>query len=297
MKKILEVTIEQGYSGDVKHYARAVLGISSNLLKRIKMSAGILVNGKSEYVIKQLKGGDKLTLIIENGQSSPNVYAKAGDVDIVYQDDDILVVNKQAPLPVHPSKGHVDDSLANRVTAYFAAQGQTYTTRIVTRLDSGTSGLMVLAKHALAHDRLQKQLHSGFVRQYLAVVQGELQRQNGTVNAPISREPGPSIKRIISADGQSAVTHFQKMKSINGRTLVSLRLETGRTHQIRVHMAHIGFPLVGDFLYGSEHSDIKRAALHSCHMEFMHPISGELMVFDCPLPPDMQALLKDDKEI
>ena len=152
MKKIITRTVEQGYTGNVKHYARGVMGISSNLLKRIKMSDGILVNGKSEYVIKELKEGDVLTLVIENDSSSKNVYAKAGEINIVYEDEDILVLDKQAPLPVHPSKGHVDDSLANRVTAYFAAKGESYTTRIVTRLDSGTSGLMVLAKHAFAHD-------------------------------------------------------------------------------------------------------------------------------------------------
>ena len=293
MKRILQRTVEQGYIGTVKHYARSVMGISSNLLKRIKMSDGILVNGKSEFVIKELKAGDKLTLIIENGQGSPNVYAKAGDLSIVYEDEDILVLNKQAPLPVHPSKGHVDDSLANRVTAYFAAQGESYTTRIVTRLDSGTSGLMVLAKHAYAHDMLQKQLHAGFVRKYLAVVEGCPAPLDGVINAPISREQGPSIKRIISDDGQYAITHYQTLKTVNERSLVSLQLQTGRTHQIRVHMAHIGCPLVGDFLYGSEHPDINRAALHSCHMEFLHPVTKEKMNFDCPLPPEMEALLKE----
>ena len=293
MKKILQRTIEQGYSGNVKHYARAVMGISSNLLKRIKMSDGIRVNGKSEYVVKELKEGDVLTLIVENDSSSKNVYAKAGEIVIVYEDEDILVLNKQAPLPVHPSKGHVDDSLANRVTAYFAAQGESYTTRIVTRLDSGTSGLMVLAKHAFAHDMLQKQLHVGFVRKYLAVVEGCPAPPDGVVNAPISREQGPSIKRIISDDGQSAITHYQTLKTVNGRSLVSLQLQTGRTHQIRVHMAHIGCPLVGDFLYGSEHPKINRTALHSCHMEFLHPVTKEKMVFDCPLSPEMEALLKE----
>lgn len=293
MKKILERTVEQDYIGTVKHYARSVMGISSNLLKRIKMSDGIFVNGRSEFVIKELKAGDKLTLIVENGQSSPNVYAKAGDLSIVYEDEDILVVNKQAPLPVHPSKGHVDDSLANRVTAYFAAQGESYTTRIVTRLDSGTSGLMVLAKHAYAHDMLQKQLHEGFIRKYLAVVEGCPVPPIGVVNAPISREPGPSIKRIIADDGQSAVTHYQTLKTVNRHSLVSLQLQTGRTHQIRVHMAYIGCPLVGDFLYGSEHPDINRTALHSCHMEFLHPVTKEKMSFDCSLPPEMETLLKE----
>ena len=289
MRKVIERTIEEGYSGNVKHYARFVMGISSNLLKRIKMNDGIRVNGKSEYVIKELKAGDILTLVVENGSSSKNVYAKAGEINIVYEDEDILVLNKQAPLPVHPSKGHVDDSLANRVTAYFAAKGQSYTTRIVTRLDSGTSGLMVFAKHALAHDRLQKQLHNGFIRKYLAIVEG-VPPESGEINAPIAREEGPSIRRIISPEGQSAETCFETLNSGNGRALVSLLLKTGRTHQIRVHMAHIGHPLVGDFLYGTESGEIARAALHSCFMEFLHPITGERMSFSCPLPPDMAGL-------
>ncbi|MBR3751246.1 MAG: RluA family pseudouridine synthase [Clostridia bacterium] len=292
MKKIIERTIEEGYSGNVKHYARTVMGISSNLLKRIKMQDGIRVNGVSEYVIKELKAGDVLSLTVENGSSSQNVYARAGELDIVYEDEDILVLNKQAPLPVHPSKGHVDDSLANRVTAYFADKGESYTTRIVTRLDSGTSGLMVLAKHAFAHDRLQKQLHAGFVRKYLAVVDGTPDPPCGRVDAPIAREQGPSIRRIISNDGQLAVTDYQTVRTLGGRALVSLQLKTGRTHQIRVHMAHIGCPLVGDFLYGTESGEIARAALHSCFMELDHPITGERMSFSCPLPDDMEGLLR-----
>ena len=284
--------MEAGFCGNVKEYARRVMGVSGNLLKHTKQSGGIFVNGEPCFVVRQLQPGDRIALVIENGAASPNVFPRPGELDIVYEDEDILVLNKPAPLPVHPSKGHVDDSLANRVAAYYAAQGQGYVTRIVTRLDSGTSGLMVLAKHAYAHDALQKQLHGPFIREYLAVVRGRPENPEGTVNAPIARAEGATILRVVDGTGKPAVTHYKTVRAVGDMALLRLRLETGRTHQIRVHMAYIGHPLVGDFLYGSEDARIDRSALHSCFISFEHPLSRRRMEFEQPLPEDMRALLE-----
>lgn len=294
MKRTLQRTIEPGFSGDVKKYTREVLGVSSKLLKRLKASGGILRNGEPVFVTALLQAGDILTLHIEQGGGSANVYPRAGELHIVYEDADILVVSKQAPLPVHPSKGHVDDSLANRVTGYYASQGLSYTTRIVTRLDSGTSGLMILAKNAYAHNGLQKQLHTGgFERGYMAVAMGYLQNKQGTVDAPIARQAAATIVRVVSPEGQRAVTHYQVLLESNGYSLLQLRLETGRTHQIRVHMAHIGHPLVGDFLYGQEDARIARTALHAYYLHFVHPVSGETLTFTEDLPKELQQLLQE----
>ena len=293
MEKRLNVTVPEGMDGrTVKDVARMLLSLSSTRLKKAKkIEGGITVNGAHVFVTHEVRKGDVVSIVIEEeGAVSQNVVPVEGMLDIVYEDEHIVVINKPAGMPVHPSAGHYDDSLANR---YMAVYGGVF--RAVNRLDAGTSGLMVAARDAHVHARMSKMLHGAdFERCYLAVAEGIFAQTEGTVDAPIARTEGSAIKREVRGDGQSAVTHY-RVKANNGRfSLVELRLETGRTHQIRVHMAHIGHPLAGDFLYGTEDKAlIPRAALHSWKLRFLHPMTGKIMEFERDMPQDMKKLMEE----
>ena len=290
MEKRLNVTVPEGADGKtVKDVARSLLSLSSTRLKKAKkIEGGITVNGKSVFVTHRLQAGDALSIVIEEeGAVSENVVPVMGEMDVEYEDADIMVICKPANMPVHPSAGHYDDSLANR---YAAKYGGVF--RPVNRLDAGTSGLMVAAKDAHVHALLCKALHTGdFERRYLAVAEGAFEATEGTVDAPIARAEGSAIKREVRSDGQEAVTHY-RVKANNGRfSLVELLLETGRTHQIRVQFAGIGCPVTGDSLYGTGSPYILRHALHSWKTEFPHPMSGERITVTAPVPEDIHFLM------
>lgn len=212
---------------------------------------------------------------------------------MVYEDGDLLVVNKAPGLPVHPGPGHYSDTLCNYIAHYYKISGISGDIHLVHRLDKGTSGLMVVAKHPHAQERLKLQLHTpAFRRIYLAVCDGTPEPPQGVVDAPIGRVPDSLIARRVDPAGQWARTRYQVLETAHGRSLVELELDSGRTHQIRVHMAHLGCPLTGDFLYGTEdQSLITRPALHSAQLFLAHPVTGEGLRFQLPLPPDMAALL------
>ena len=296
MEKRLNVTVPESADGKtVKDVARNLLSLSSTRLKKAKrVPGGIVVNGVPCFVTHVVHAGDIVSIVIEEeGAASQNVIPVEGMLDVVYEDDDVMVINKPAGMPVHPSAGHYDDSLANR---YMAVYGGVF--RAVNRLDAGTSGLMVVARDAHVHARLSEMLHTGgFERRYLAVAEGVFEDREGTVDAPIGRVKGSAIKREVCPDGQMAVTHYW-VKANNGRfSLVELMLETGRTHQIRVHMAYLMHPLAGDFLYGTEDEErIARAALHSWKLRFEHPMTGEMMEFEQEMPQDMKKLMDGEAE-
>ncbi|MEG2119803.1 MAG: RluA family pseudouridine synthase, partial [Pseudoflavonifractor sp.] len=208
--------------------------------------------------------GQSLSILLsdrENGDLVP----KEGPVNILYEDEDLLVLDKPAGLPVYPARNQGSDTLGNYLAEYYKKQGIPFVFRAVNRLDRGTSGLMVVAKHAHCHECLKNQLHTGdFRRIYLAVLDGALPEETGVIDAPIGRAAGTILGRTVSPDGDRAVTHYRVLSQKNGRSLVQLELETGRTHQIRVHTAHLGCPVTGDFLYGTEHPLLPgRTALHS----------------------------------
>ena len=213
-------------------------------------------------------------------------------MDIVYEDEDILVINKAADTPIHPSQGNYENSLANGVAGYFKHKGENVVFRCINRLDRDTTGLVVIAKNMLSgavlnQAMIQREIH----RIYLAVVKGELP-ESGTIDFPIARKEGSTIERCVDFEcGEHAVTHVQCVEKNEKYSLAKIWLETGRTHQIRVHMNAIGHPLPGDFLYHPDFSEIGRQALHSWRLEFMHPVTGALMKFEQPLPEDMRKLL------
>ena len=213
-------------------------------------------------------------------------------LDILYEDEDILVVNKPSDTPIHPSQGNYDNSLANGVKYYYEQQGINFVFRCINRLDRDTTGLVVIAKNMLSGAALNlamvnREIH----RTYLAVVKGKLP-ENGTIDFPIARKDGSTVERCVDFEtGEHAVTHFECLEQNEKYSLAKIWLETGRTHQIRVHMNYIGHPLPGDFLYHNDRTEIGRQALHSWKLEFHHPVSGELMQFETPLPEDMRKLL------
>ena len=217
-------------------------------------------------------------------------------LDLLFEDEHLLIVNKPPFVPVHPGPGHHLDSLGNFLAWHYQAHGEHHTYRPVNRLDRSTSGLLCVAKHAYAQERLKTQLHSRqFRRRYLALCDGAVEPECGILRGPIGRVEGSVLKREVRSDGAPAVTCYRRLWTDGIRSLVLLELETGRTHQIRVHLAHLGFPLTGDFLYGREQPAlIHRTALHSCFLSLLHPVTGMPLTYCAPLPEDMAALVPQE---
>lgn len=292
----LELTVTQDCTGvRVDTLLRSRLHLSGTVIKRIKwLDDGILVDGQRVNTRFIPGVGQVLSVRLSDPVRRSGVVPAPGDVDIIYEDQDIVVVNKAAGVAVHPGPGHYDDTLGNFLVQHFIQSGQQADFHPVHRLDRGTSGLLVCAKHAHAQERLKLQLHTpDFVRTYLAVCEGVPEPGLGVVDAPIGPVDGSLMAQQVRPDGKAARTHYEVLRSVNGRSLVRLELETGRTHQIRVHMAHIGHPLAGDFLYGKECPErIGRTALHAYRLTFCHPITGERMFFEKNMPRDMAFLVE-----
>lgn len=274
-----------------KHYTdKAIIALK-------KTPEGILLNGVWAYVNQKISSGDILTIKLLETESSEKIVPEKLDIDIVYEDEDILVVNKTANMPVHPSQNHYTGTLANGIAYYFASQGKPFIFRCVNRLDRDTTGLTILCKHQLASGILSNMVSERLIkRTYLAICtdDGTLP-ENGTINAPIARKEGSTIERIVDYEkGEDATTHFKKLLHLPDKqiSLIQLRLETGRTHQIRVHMSSIGHPLIGDDLYGGDCTRINRQALHSYSLKFTHPITLQEMYFEQELPQDMKQCLE-----
>ena len=270
------------------------MGLSGTVVRRIKwLEDGILADGRRVTTRYCPQDGEVLSVRLSDEQRRSGIVPRPGPLDIVYEDGDMIVLNKSAGVSVHPGPGHFYDTIGNFLLDYYDSKGEPSDFHPVHRLDRGTTGLLVAAKHPHAQEVLKNQLHtSGFQRTYLAICQGVPQPPAGVIDAPIGPKPGSLMEQMVRTDGKPARTHYRTLSLHSGRALVDLRLDTGRTHQIRVHMAHIGYPLLGDFLYGQEDRDmIPRAALHSVRLALRHPITGQEMTFTAPLPEDMRRLL------
>lgn len=271
-------------------------GYSAQNLSTIKrMPESILVNGVHYYMKQTLKAGDRLLVRIQETESSRNIPPVCAPLSIVYEDEDLIVVNKPAGMPIHPSLNNYTNSLANALAWYYQQQGKPFIFRCCNRLDRDTSGLTVVAKHLVSGNILSTMTKKKEVRrEYLAVVRGHIVPESGIISAPLARKGGTIIERVVDFDrGEPAVTHYHLVREANGHSLVALQLETGRTHQIRIHLKHLGFPLVGDYLYNPDMEYISRQALHSFRLSFPHPITGEAMDFTAPLPEDMRNILTE----
>lgn len=282
---ILKYTIQEN-GKSVKGILSENLNFSRRLSKRLELNDKIFINGSMTRLNKRISQGDILTIEFDEEEDEYN--AVNIPIDIVYEDSDLLVVNKPPYIVVHPTKSHQDNTIANGVAYYFKEQGIQRKVRLVNRLDMNTSGVVIIAKNPYAHNELSNQMKSNTVdKYYYAIAEGIIEEDEGTINQPIARLNPEDIIRIVHPSGKECITHFKVEKRMNNMTLVRLKLETGRTHQIRVHLKHIGHPIVGDTLYGNESSLIKRQALHCYEMKFRQPLTGEEITIKCPLLEDM----------
>lgn len=310
MIRIFHYTITDDFTNKtILDFLKAMQYPHAVLVHLKKTPESILLNGIWEYVTAKLTAGDTLKITLEETNCSANIVPASIPLNLIYEDEDILVVNKPSGMPVHPSLGHYENTLANAVCGYYSEQGIPYTFRCVNRLDRDTTGLVILAKHMLSSAILscavsRREIH----REYLAIAEG-LVPESGIIDAPIARKTDSAIERQVDFDrGERAVTHYKRLAYQNGLSLLSLNLETGRTHQIRVHMKYLGHPLLGDFLYNPNElpdadiasvcnfdNKIKRQALHSYRLQFIHPITGLSMEFTAPLPKDMLQFFPDSQ--
>lgn len=293
--RILTYTVTPEEDGRmVKGILRGSLQLSYTLLKSLKWRENaILLNGQSVHVNTIVHAGDTVSVVLSERTPREDLYcANAAKPDIVYEDDDLLVLNKPAGVAMHPKSGDASaPSLAAILTSYL---GEGSVPHFVSRLDKGTSGLLIAAKSGYVHDRLRRALHSSDLRrEYRAVAVGRVEPLCGVIDAPIGRAEGSIIRRCVRADGLPSLTEYEALQ-VSGRfTLLRLRPQTGRTHQLRVHMAYLGHPLAGDWLYGTEDKTlIARPALHSYELWFTQPVTGQKLHFTAPIPQDMQRLME-----
>ncbi|MBR5314670.1 MAG: RluA family pseudouridine synthase [Clostridia bacterium] len=295
MERTLIFDIPQEFDGKtVKDFLR-YNKISTAMITRLKKKDnGIMLNGKRVFVTEKLSVSDRLELLTESGEDrSEFIFPTEGTLDIIFEDDDFLAVNKPPYLPVHPSKGHPYDSLANIVVYYYGQKNENFTFRCVNRLDKDTSGVTLIAKNAYAHELMRRlSVNDEISKTYYAVVHGEPTPDSGTIDLPIYRPEEATIKRIVDPRGKNAVTVYETVKTNGDLSLMKINLLTGRTHQIRVHFSHIGHPLAGDFLYGDENDGvIPRQALHCGELSFIHPVTKKELILKADIPTDMKHVI------
>lgn len=260
-------------------------GYSSELITRLKSRLGLVrVNGEDKILIANIKKDDSIYVCLEDKPKPREILDK--ELDIVYEDEDIAVINKSADIAVIETRLHYGKSLANALQKVWGD----FVYRPINRLDRQTSGLMAVAKNAYVHSIFSSK-KSVITRKYLAVVHGILTPDSGVIDKPIGRVRENSVLRKVSDDGQYARTNFRVIERFDDRTLVSFELDTGRTHQIRVHSAYLGCPLMGDDMYGGKVDEIERHALHSCYISFTHPVSHRRIELTCDMPQDMKRLI------
>lgn len=310
MKRTFTYKITPADAGHNIEYFLKKQGFSGqNITDLKKMPESVLLNGIWEHLNHPLQSQDILKICIEEKESSQKILPVELPLDIVYEDEDLLVVNKPADMPIHPSMGNYENTLANAVAWHYHSQNIPFVFRCINRLDRNTTGLTIIAKHMVSANILSQMVAVRDIhREYLAIVEDQNLPDEGVVNAPIGRKEGSAIERTVDfTNGERAVTHYQVLDRKGGYAFVSLQLETGRTHQIRVHMKYMNCPLVGDDLYNpkdisylstltalqQDNRILKRQALHSAKLEFNHPITKEPLCFTQKLPEDMDVFLRN----
>lgn len=276
----------------LNEYLRSVAKFSSRFTQKVVRGGRVKVNSANATLFSKLKSGDVIEVQIEKEEEQDIIPEKI-PLDIIYEDSDILVLNKPKGMIVHPTRSCINGTLANGILYYFREKGEKSIVRLVSRLDMDTSGLILVAKNAFSHMSLARDMNrEEFRKTYLAIVHGNLSEKKGTIDRPIYKVDDGSLKRIVDERGQRSITHFEVVERFKEGDLVKLILETGRTHQIRVHLSSLGNPIFGDALYGeNEDHYIERQALHAYGLQIPHPRTGEIFKFQCDLPEDMIKLL------
>ncbi|HHW48448.1 MAG TPA: RluA family pseudouridine synthase [Clostridiaceae bacterium] len=279
----------------VKHVLKNKLGLSERLIKKLKYSGKVFCNSVPVHVIAQVKSGDVISVSIDFDEENDNVIPEEIDLDIIYEDDCLIAVNKQADMVVHPTCNHPTGTVANGLIWHLNRQGVNKKIRPVSRLDRDTTGIIIFAKNEYVQEHLVRQMkNKTFLKEYIGVVHGIVENTRGTIDLPIERKPGSIMLRHISESGYAAITHYEVISYLTSATFLRFFLETGRTHQIRVHCQAIGHPLFGDTLY-SDFNDsvlIKRQALHSYKASFLHPVTKNTIELSAPIPQDITQLLE-----
>lgn len=287
MREFILTVPESLKKREIKYILKNHFGFSSRLITALKEGDGITLNGKKEFVNKKVSSGDILKITLFD-KASKNITPENIPLEILFEDEDLLVINKPPKMPTHTSVYHTCGTVANAVLYYF--KDRPFTFRAPSRLDRDTSGVLIIAKNAWSGDCISRAIKNGeFKKEYLAVCVGTPKDRKGTVTAPIKREKEGIIKRIISADGKSAVTEYEVLCKRGGLSLVRLRPKTGRTHQIRLHLAYLGTPIYADFLYGTD-IEGERIRLHCSSVQFAHPVTKEIMKITADLPADMDIM-------
>ena len=293
---MLEKKVSSDFDGKkIRDFLREDMGLSSRLIRGAALDKRILVNDEPVRMNHKIQKDDIIKVNI-NKKESQNIEPEKMDLDIVYEDEDIIVVNKKPYTVVHPTRSHQSGTLANGLIYYFRETGQDCIVRLVSRLDRDTSGLIIIGKNQYAHMKLSKDMQENNIsKRYIAIVHGELPQNEGTIDLPIYRpEIEGTLKRVIDERGQRSITHYKVLKKVNGYSMVECLLETGRTHQIRVHLSHLGCPIVGDSLYGDENdiNIIPRQALHAYGLDFQSPRSKKQLSLRAELPSDIKSLIE-----
>lgn len=286
MSRVIEYIIPDEFSGKkLVAFLRGSVNISSRMLTQLKKDPnGLKKNGEHIRTVDKVFSGDIIAIKFPDEANSiePSDFS---DLKIVYEDDDILIINKPAFLAVHPTHNHQGDTLANQVAGYMLSKQKSPVFRAVGRLDKSTSGLIIIALNKHSAFKLSEKNK----KEYLAIAEGKIDGC-GTINRPIYRpDPGKTL-RAVGETGEKAITHYESIASNGEHTLLRVILETGRTHQIRVHFSSMGHPLAGDEMYGGSKKYIDRAALHCEKISFFHPVTGEALDFTAEMPPDMKSL-------
>lgn len=294
----LEFKVTDNKYFNIKDVLKNHFETSERLLAKLKRNQKIYLNGSPTYVNSRIKIGDLIIVDLDFEEETENIVPTKMNLEILYEDDSFLIINKSFGIAVHPSILHFEDSLSNGVKYYFNAINLNKKIRPVNRLDKDTSGIVIFAKNEYIQESLIKQMKNKvFRKEYLAILEGNLENFSETVNAPISRKEGSIIEREINPDGEIAITHYELVKNFTRNnqelSLVKFLLETGRTHQIRLHSKYLNHPILGDSLYGNSSDLISRQALHAFKIRFIHPISKKEIIIEIDLPEDMKSILND----
>lgn len=278
---------------NIVDYLAESLGLTARKSKMLIKDRKVAVNGKVGYRDSKLKNGDRLIIDLSE-DIKEDVIPQPIPLDIVYEDDHMLAVNKPAFMLVHPTQNHQEGTLANGIAYYFKSSGTTTQVRLLNRLDMNTSGVVLIPKTSEMHGLLGRQMSEGKIRkEYIAVIEGCMKPAGGVIDFPLGVDPSDPIKRAVIKDGQQAITEYSTVRELNGASIVALRLLTGRTHQIRVHLSYMGHPVLGDTLYGKVSKLINRQALHAQEMELVHPMTGGPIVLRAKLPDDIEKLIAE----